>query len=75
MLGLPDRLMLIATGLAGRLLGDVVLTADEVRGLSAGLLHTTWDRATSSASFAGWLRDNSDWLGQTYRSELRAHYR
>ena len=73
-LGLPDRLMLIATGLAGRLLGDVVLTADEVRGLSAGLLHTT-GRATGSASFAGWLRDNSDWLGQTYRSELRAHYR
>ena len=73
-LGLPDRLMLIATGLAGRLLGDVVLTADEVRGLSAGLLHTT-GRATGSASFAGWLRDNRGWLGQTYRSELRAHYR
>ena len=73
-LGLPDRLMLIATGLAGRLLGDVVLTADEVRGLSAGLLHTT-GRATGSSSFAGWLRDNGGWLGQTYRSELRAHYR
>jgi len=63
------RLCCHAGRIAGALLGDVVLTRHEIRGLAAGLLDTPGP-ATGATGFRGWLRTNSEDLGRTYASEL-----
>jgi NADH dehydrogenase len=52
---------------------DVILTRDEVRGLMAGLLVSA-SPPTGTTRVSGWLRDNADVVGRTYRSELARHY-
>jgi len=67
----------IVLGLArvfGWLLGDVVLTREEVAGLSAGLL-VSKDPPTCPARFTHWLAMHGDRLGRDYASELARHYR
>lgn len=54
-------------------LGDVVITKDEISGLMAGLLVSS-DPPTCHTKFSEWLRNNKNHLGLTYRSELRRHY-
>jgi len=73
-LHLPAGLALALSRVIGTLLGDVVLTQDEIAGLSANLL-------VSSAPPSGWTR-LEDWLkenraavGLRYASELKRHYR
>jgi uncharacterized protein YbjT (DUF2867 family) len=61
------------TAMAGRLVGDVVLTRDEIAGLMADLLVS--DRPpTCSTRFTDWLRDRGEALGANYVSELARHY-
>ena len=75
-LHLPPRVALFLSGLIGRMLKDVVLTRDEVGGLSDNLLVSDGP-STASGSLREWLRkeDNTRTLGARYASELDRHYR
>jgi NADH dehydrogenase len=68
------QLALLVSGLVGYVIGDVVLTRDEVRGLIANLLASD-QPPTGQTSLSDWLAQNADWLGRRYVSELRKHYR
>ncbi|MBI3945494.1 MAG: NAD(P)H-binding protein [Armatimonadetes bacterium] len=70
----PPGLVLFSAAVIGRLVGDVLLTRDEVEGLMAGLLVS--DRPpTAQTRLSEWLRENADRVGARYASELRRHYR
>jgi NADH dehydrogenase len=58
----------------GLLLGDVVLTRDEVAGLMANLLISN-EPPTGHTRLSDWLAENADRVGTHYASELRRHYR
>jgi NADH dehydrogenase len=58
----------------GFVLRDVVLTADEIRGLTAGLL-VSRQPALGHISFIEWLNENGSALGRKYLSELDRHFR
>jgi uncharacterized protein YbjT (DUF2867 family) len=58
----------------GVVVRDVVLTADEIRGLTAGLL-VSHQPALGRVSFLQWLKENASTLGRAYASELDRHFR
>ncbi|MXX53413.1 MAG: NAD(P)H-binding protein [Dehalococcoidia bacterium] len=65
---------------AGRIIGlfvkDVVLTRDEIEGLSAGLCVSGDPPVTTTPTkLSEWLTDHKDTLGRVYASELQRHYR
>ena len=62
------------SSLVGLLVRDVVVTRDEVEGLSRSLLVSDGP-PTGSVRLSEWLERNADWLGTSYVSELRRHYR
>jgi len=70
---LPPRLTLALSGLMGLLTRDVVLTADEYRGLTANLLVASGAPACATR-FSDWLAGNANALGVHYASELKRHY-
>jgi uncharacterized protein YbjT (DUF2867 family) len=53
---------------------DVVLTNDEIRGLTAGLL-VSHQPAIGRVSFLEWLEENASTLGREYANELDRHFR
>jgi NADH dehydrogenase len=53
---------------------DVVLTAEEIRGLSAGLL-VSHQPAHGRISFIDWLNDSGPTLGRRYLNELDRHFK
>ena len=67
------------TYLAGRVLGhflhDIVLTKDEIKGLSRGLLvsHST-EPAPAPTRLPQWLDENGAYLGNRYANEVARHY-
>jgi hypothetical protein len=62
---------LIAWGVVVR---DVVLTADEIRGLTAGLL-VSHQPALGRVSLLEWLKENASTLDRAYANELDRHFR
>lgn len=70
---LKPELALFLSGIIGRVVGDVVLTADEVRGLMAGLL-VSRDPPRGKTRLTEWLRLNAGAVGVNYASELEKHY-
>jgi nucleoside-diphosphate-sugar epimerase len=58
----------------GIVVRDVVLTADEIRGLTAGLL-ASHQPALGHISFIQWLKQNGPTLGVSYANELDRHFR
>jgi uncharacterized protein YbjT (DUF2867 family) len=58
----------------GVVVRDVVLTADEIRGLTAGLL-VSHQPALGRVSFLQWLKENASTLGRAYANELDRHFR
>ena len=59
----------------GLLLGDIVLTMDEVRGLSRGLLVSrSGETPTCPTRLTEWLDQNSRDLGLAYANEVKRHY-
>ena len=64
---------LVGTGMLGKIVGDVVLTRDEIEGLEANLLVSD-DEPLGKTSFKQWLSDNAEWLGQRYFSEVKKHF-
>ncbi|MBI2237804.1 MAG: NAD(P)H-binding protein [Actinobacteria bacterium] len=70
----PPALALIAAKLVGRVVGDVMLTRDELAGLMANLVVTDGP-PTGHRRLSDWLSENSGAVGRTYASELARHYR
>jgi NADH dehydrogenase len=58
----------------GRAVGDVLVTRDELRGLTADLLVSAGP-PTAETSFRAWVAEHTSELGRTYASELARHYR
>jgi nucleoside-diphosphate-sugar epimerase len=58
----------------GVVVRDVVLTADEIRGLTAGLL-VSYQPALGRVSFLEWMKENASTLGRAYANELDRHFR
>jgi uncharacterized protein YbjT (DUF2867 family) len=70
----PPRLALALSRLVGLAVGDVVLTSDELDGLSAGLLVSD-QPPTGHTKFSEWVKENAQNLGREYASEIGRHYR
>jgi len=68
-ISVPPRLGYLAAWLLGKLVGDVIVTRDEIRGLMAGLL---WVHClpAGTTKLTDWARQNADRLGARYASEL-----
>ena len=58
----------------GRIVGDVVLTREEIEGLISNLLVSNHP-STGRTSFSAWIEQNGAALGAGYSSELKRHYR
>jgi uncharacterized protein YbjT (DUF2867 family) len=69
----PAGLALLAARALGALTGDVVLTRDEVEGLSAGLL-VSESPPTCRTALSRWAMENAGSLGAVYHSEVKRHY-
>jgi uncharacterized protein YbjT (DUF2867 family) len=68
------RSLLLATGrIVGSIVRDVVLTSDEIVGLTANLL-VSRGPPTASTRFSEWLSGNAEQLGLEGASELHRHY-
>lgn len=70
---LPSSLALAAARFVSLFVGDVVLTAEEVDGLMAGLLISP-EPARGKTHLAEWLEANKSTAGAVYASELARHY-
>jgi uncharacterized protein YbjT (DUF2867 family) len=68
----PAMLMAAASRGMGLLVGDVVLTMDEIRGLMAGLL-VSESAPLGRVSFSDWVA-HSELLGAVYANELERHF-
>lgn len=68
----PATALLFAR-IIGGLVGDVLLTRDEVDGLMGGLL-VSGEPPTCPTKFTDWLSRNSSRLGRSYSSEIARHY-
>jgi uncharacterized protein YbjT (DUF2867 family) len=67
--GLPPGLALAFARLVGQLVGDVVVTPEEVAGLMQNLLVTASPPAGRTA-LSAWVREHGESLGRRYSSEL-----
>lgn len=70
----PPWVALAATRITGWLVGDVVLTRDEIAGLMANLLVSD-QPALCSTRLSQWVEAHADTLGRAYASEVQRHYR
>jgi NADH dehydrogenase len=73
-LHVPAAVMAILARGLGLAVRDVVLTPDEIRGLTAGLLESH-QPVRGTTSFVAWLQEHAPELGTGYANELRRHFR
>ena len=66
---MPPRLGYWAGKLIGALVGDVVITREEIAGLMANLLYVNSPPA-GSTKLTDWIKQNANTLGRHYTSEL-----
>lgn len=71
---MPPFMALIATNFIGKAVNDVVMTSDEVKGLMANLLVSS-NEPTGKIRLSEWVHENRQWLGTTYFSDLKKHYK
>ncbi len=71
---LPAGFALFAAQSLSLLVGDVLLTREEVQGLMADLL-VSQQPPPCKTRLADWLEQNKDRVGKYYASELKRHYR
>ena len=70
---LPMPVAYVSTLLAGSLVGDVVLTWEEYKGLMGNLLAPKGP-STGETSLSHWLAVNREHIGTRYASEVARHY-
>lgn len=73
LLHVPPALALSAAQFLSRFIGDVLLTPEEVTGLTAGLL-VSEEPPRCNTHLADWLEENKKSVGTRYASELERHY-
>jgi uncharacterized protein YbjT (DUF2867 family) len=66
---LPDSLGYLVGWALGKVLGDVVITREEIEGLKADLLYTNSPPA-GETKLTDWAKENASSLGMRYASEL-----
>jgi uncharacterized protein YbjT (DUF2867 family) len=69
----PPVLMAAAARALGLLVGDVVLTPDEITGLTDGLL-ISHDPPRGQIVFSQWLEEHAASIGRSYANELHRHF-
>jgi len=67
-------LALAAARVISLLVGDVLLTDEEVVGLMDGLL-VSKQKAIGKVKLSAWLADNAHLMGQTYSNEVARHFK
>ncbi len=72
-LRIPPPVMAAAARVLGLLVGDVVLTGDEIRGLMAGLL-ISHAPPLGHIAFSQWLAEHATSVGRAYANELQRHF-
>jgi uncharacterized protein YbjT (DUF2867 family) len=72
-ISLPPVLMAAAARAFGLLVGDVVLTPDEITGLIGGLL-VSHDPPRGQIVFSHWLDQHAISIGSSYANELHRHF-
>ena len=72
-LRIPAPVMAAAARALGLLVGDVVLTGDEIRGLMAGLL-VSHAPPLGRIAFSQWLDEHATTVGSSYANELQRHF-
>jgi uncharacterized protein YbjT (DUF2867 family) len=72
-LRIPPALMAAAARALGFLVGDVVVTGDEIRGLMAGLL-VSHEPPLGQIAFSRWLDEHATSVGRAYANELQRHF-
>jgi uncharacterized protein YbjT (DUF2867 family) len=72
-LHIPPPVMAATARVLGLLLGDVVLTGDEIRGLMAGLL-ISHEPPLGRIAFSQWLNEHATSVGRSYANELQRHF-
>ena len=70
----PPRVVLSLSRAVGWLVRDVVVTREEIDGLSANLL-VSGEPPSAPTSFRSWLEEHGNRLGVAYASEMDRHYR
>lgn len=68
-MSVPPAIGYMAGSLIGRMVGDVLITRDEIEGLMADLLYVDTP-PTGQTRLTTWSREHAAWLGKTYASEL-----
>ncbi len=68
-ISIPPALGLLVGSILGKIVGDVVITREEIKGLMAGLLATDSPPA-GNTMLSDWIRGYADTLGKRYTSEL-----
>lgn len=72
-LHLPPRMVLLTTQAIGAFVEDVVLTREEVEGLTRNLLVSS-EPAICPTKLSDWLAEHADTVGRHYLSEVKKHY-
>jgi nucleoside-diphosphate-sugar epimerase len=72
-LHVPPLVMAAAAQALGLLVGDVVLTPEEIKGLTAGLL-TSKHPPLGEIGFYHWLDEHAAGIGRAYANELDRHF-
>jgi len=67
---IPPWLGLAVARVVGRVLGDVLVTRDEIAGLMADLLYVPGAPLKGTTRLTDWARENARTLGRVYLSEL-----
>jgi len=70
---LPPSWVQLASWMVGLMVNDVILTKDEVRGLTANLLISKQEPA-GHTSLRKWIEEHAGQIGTSYASELDRHY-
>lgn len=73
-ISVPPRVALFAAQFLSLFLKDVLLTPEEVDGLSSNLL-VSKEPARGKTIFKEWLKENQNIIGAKYASELERHYK
>lgn len=73
-ISVPPRVALFAAQFLSLFLKDVLLTPEEVDGLSSNLL-VSKEPARGKTVFKEWLKENQKIIGAKYASELERHYK
>jgi nucleoside-diphosphate-sugar epimerase len=72
-LRLPPALMSAASRVLGLFVHDVVLTPEEIGGLTTGLL-VSHRPPSGRLAFSSWLAESRDSIGSVYANELQRHF-